>query len=240
MYHIEWQIFVIAILAEIIGTASGLGSSILFLPLAQYFESPATVLVLTGVLHVFANLFRVYLFWDRSSLKPFFKLAVIFFVTSALGALVSAGTDQESYRLALGVMLLVFVAARLAFSFHITKIFSEQKNSVMALSGFVSGWLGTGGSLRAMALSSMNLSKNEFILASSGIDLGGDMARTSIYLANGNLSREHLLYIPVLALSAWIGSRIGKKIVARISQNTFEKFTLIILALMGFSMLVGF
>lgn len=239
MYHIEWPIFIIAVVAEVIGTASGLGSSILFLPAAQYFESPTTVMALTGILHVFANTFRLILFWNRASFKPFLVMAAVFLISSGLGAWLSTGTDKHVYKIAMGVALILFVILRLVFVSHYIEFFKAFKNPLMGLAGFVSGWLGTGGTIRALALNGLNLSKNEFIFASSGIDLGGDALRTAIYLFNGYLDHEHIFYIPALGLGAWIGSQIGKKIVARVSQRHFEYFTLAMLAVMGLSLLTG-
>lgn len=237
MYHIEWPIILIAIVAEIFGTASGLGSSILFLPAAQYFESPQTVLILTALLHVFSNSARVYLFWDPKAIKPFFGLIAVFILTSALGAVISTWTTRPNYEIALGSLLIIFVILKLALSAELLTRFRRFQNSITGVSGFLTGWLGTGGAIRAIALSGFALQKNQFIFVSSSIDLGGDFLRSIIYLYNGYLEKEHLLYIPVLAICAWIGSRIGKRVVGLIPQRRFEQLTLATIFMMGLSMI---
>ena len=57
----------LALLAEIVGTISGFGSSILFVPLASYFIDFKLVLGITAVFHVFSNLSKIFLFQKEST-----------------------------------------------------------------------------------------------------------------------------------------------------------------------------
>jgi hypothetical protein len=54
--------FLLALFAEIIGTISGFGSSILFVPLASLVFNFKIVLGITAVFHVFSNLSKIFLF----------------------------------------------------------------------------------------------------------------------------------------------------------------------------------
>ena len=51
--------FLLALLAEIVGTISGFGSSILFVPLASLVLDFKVVLGITAVFHVFSNLSKI-------------------------------------------------------------------------------------------------------------------------------------------------------------------------------------
>lgn len=53
---------ILALLAEIIGTIGGFGSSLFFVPIAQFFFDTKTVLGLTAVFHVFSNSSKLFLF----------------------------------------------------------------------------------------------------------------------------------------------------------------------------------
>ncbi len=56
----KYYLFVIlALISEIIGTISGFGSSILFVPVASMFFDFKTVLGITAVFHVFSNLSKI-------------------------------------------------------------------------------------------------------------------------------------------------------------------------------------
>lgn len=52
----------LAFVSEILGTVSGFGSSILFVPVASVFFDFKTVLGITAVFHVFSNLSKIALF----------------------------------------------------------------------------------------------------------------------------------------------------------------------------------
>ena len=54
--------FILALLAEIVGTISGFGSSILFVPLASLLLDFKIVLGITAVFHVFSNISKIFLF----------------------------------------------------------------------------------------------------------------------------------------------------------------------------------
>jgi hypothetical protein len=239
MIHFEWQILVIALVSEILGTASGLGSSVLFLPLAQYVEPPHLVMVLTAILHVFANSFRVYLFWAPQGYALLKKLAPTFLVTTGIGALLAIWTTPPYYKLAMGSVLIIFGALRLFSKQHQT-MSSKKQISLIGMAGLLTGWVGTGGAIRAMVLSAFNYSKYEFIFISSGIDLGGDVLRTVIYLFSGFLEYEHILYIPALGICAWIGSQIGKSLVKRIPQAFFERLVIVIIMAVGITTIIQF
>lgn len=57
-----YSFIALALLSEIIGTVSGFGSSILFVPVASLFFDFKSVLGITAVFHVFSNLAKIYLF----------------------------------------------------------------------------------------------------------------------------------------------------------------------------------
>jgi uncharacterized protein len=59
----KYYIFLIlTFVSEVIGTVSGFGSSILFVPMASLFFDFKTVLGITAVFYVFSNLSKILLF----------------------------------------------------------------------------------------------------------------------------------------------------------------------------------
>ena len=54
--------FVLALLAEIIGTIGGFGSSVFFVPVASLFFDFHSVLGITAVFHLSSNASKIYLF----------------------------------------------------------------------------------------------------------------------------------------------------------------------------------
>lgn len=76
----------LALLAEILGTVGGFGSSLFFVPIASYFLDFHSVLGVTAVYHVSSNLAKIALFrkgFDKKLLISMGIPAVIFVIAGA-------------------------------------------------------------------------------------------------------------------------------------------------------------
>ncbi len=107
-----------------------------------------------------------------------------------------------------------------------------------ALSGFSTGFVGTGGALRGMSLAALQLPKNAFVVLSSAIDIGGDALRAVIYLDHGYMDWNQWFYIPLLAMGSFVGARLGKFLLNRMNQLQFEKVVAVFIFLSGAAMLI--
>jgi uncharacterized membrane protein YfcA len=218
-----------ALIAEIIGTVSGFGSSVLFIPLAALFFDFKVVLGITAVFHVFSNVFKIYLFRQGVDRYVLFRLGIPAVIFVIIGAILTAFIPVRMIEIGLSVMLLV-LSFVMIFSqkFNIKK---TQLNLVFggALSGFLAGLLGTGGAIRGMTLIAFELEKSAFVATSALIDLGVDASRAGVYIWNGYFSKEYLTLIPALLFVAWVGSWIGKKILERTSNANFRIIVLVVI-----------
>jgi uncharacterized protein len=95
-----------------------------------------------------------------------------------------------------------------------------------AISGLITGLVGTGGALRATFLTGFNLEKTRYIATAAVIALATDAVRIPAYMYQGFLSEQYYYYVPILFATAIGGSYIGRKIVDRIDQQTFRKIVL--------------
>lgn len=229
---------VLAILAEIIGTVGGFGSSLFFVPVAQFFFDTKTVLGVTGVFHVFSNLTKIVLF--RKSIN--WKIALLFGVPSVIFVILGAWlTNVITFRfdqLLLSIFLIVFSLLLL-----IKSDFKLEPNPASAIStgsiaGFMAGFLGTGGAVRGLGLAAYNLEKSLFVGTSAAIDMGVDLSRTVIYIGNGYFDRSLWYLVPVLIAVSIIGSYIGKKILEKIKQDKFRKLVLGLIFIVGVAMTI--
>ena len=221
-----WLFYLLALVAEILGTLSGFGSSILFVPLAAYFFDFNLVLGITAVFHVFSNLSKIYLFQKGMDKNILIKLGVPAVIFVILGALLTRYVPAESAALMMNISLIL-----LSLFLLITKNASmtPTNNNLIAsgmLSGFLAGLIGTGGAIRGLALTAFNLEKNAFIATSAMIDLGVDMSRAVIYIWNGFFKLEFVVMIPFLMGISLLGSWIGKKILENLSQVIFRNIVL--------------
>jgi len=81
-----YLLLILAFVSEIIGTVSGFGSSILFVPIASLYFDFKTVLGITAVFHVFSNLSKIALFRKGINKEIGFKLGIPAIVFVIIGA----------------------------------------------------------------------------------------------------------------------------------------------------------
>lgn len=238
MHFHDLALFVIAFASEILGTLSGFGSSTFFVPIALLVESFKFVLALTAILHCFGNLFKIVLFRGDFQRAAFIQLVVPSVIFAAIGALLTAQFPVEFMLRSLGVVLMFFSVLSLFAKSRIQFLPKWAATILAAISGFSTGFVGTGGAIRGLALAALQLPKNSFVVISSAIDIGGDLIRTIIYLRNGFMDWGQWFYLPLLAVAAFAGANIGKLILSRINQVHFEKIVAVFIFLSGLMMLI--
>jgi uncharacterized membrane protein YfcA len=230
--------FALTLLAEILGTLGGFGSSLFFVPLSQFFFDFRTVLALTGILHVFSNTAKIMLFRKTIDWKVTLWLGGSSILLAIGGAMLTDFIDFEYASLTLGIFLVCFSTFLYLKPEFVIR--ASTQNSVLSgsLAGFLAGFIGTGGAIRGLALASFNLEKNFFVGTSAIIDFGVDLSRTIVYMKNDYLQRSEFLYIPLLLIAAALGSYLGKLLLNKIDQEKFRRITLGLIFLTGITMIV--
>lgn len=233
MKHIEYYFLFFAFLTEIIGTVGGFGSSVFFVPIANFYFDFQTVLGITALFHVASNLSKIVLFKKGidKNLILFIGIPAVLFVI--LGGFISKYLSTRFLEIILGVFL---VGLSLLFLIKKNLIVKPHKKEAIiggTLSGFVAGVLGTGGAIRGLTMAAFNLEKNVFIATSAIIDFGVDLSRTIVYYYNGYITQEILIYIPFLVVIGIVGTYAGKLLLTKISQENFKKISLGLILLIG-------
>lgn len=224
-----WLFFVLALVSEVIGTISGFGSSILFVPIAAFFFDFHIVLGITAVFHVFSNITKIIFFHKGIDRAIVLKLGIPAVVFVALGAMLTSLIPQKNIELLMNILLII-LAFYLVFNFN-KKLQKTNRNLVIGgtISGFLAGLIGTGGAIRGLTLIAFNLEKNAFIATSAIIDLGVDASRAAIYIFNGYFLLEHLKFIPILIIVSILGTWTGKLILKRTSEKIFRYIVLAVI-----------
>jgi uncharacterized membrane protein YfcA len=224
-----YLLFILALLAEIIGTVSGFGSSILFVPLASLFFDFNSVLGITAVFHVFSNISKIVLFKKGVDKRLILKLGIPAVIFVIIGAILTKYIPRKESELFMNIML-VFFAFFLVYKIN-SPIEQNDRNLIIGgiSSGFLAGLIGTGGALRGLTLAAFNLPKNIYISTSAIIDLGVDLSRSIVYIYNGYFLTKYIIYIPFLIMISVLGSWIGKIILTYISELYFKYIVIIII-----------
>lgn len=230
--------FLLALVAEIIGTIGGFGSSLLFVPIASYFFDFHSVLGITALFHVASNLTKIYFFQKGYDKKLIYTIGIPAILFVGIGAFGSKYFATRTLELFLSLFLIAISLLFLFFK-NLT-IAPTQSNSIVGgtLSGFIAGLLGIGGAIRGLTLSAYNLSPAKFIATSAVIDLGIDATRSVVYGFNGYIHKDDLYLLPILILVSIMGTFIGKKILLHLSEEQFKKSVLLLILFTGISTLL--
>ncbi|WP_353655874.1 sulfite exporter TauE/SafE family protein [Robiginitalea aurantiaca] len=237
MRYLPWFI-ILALVAEILGTVGGFGSSVYFVPVASYFMDFQSVLGVTALFHLSSNVTKIGFFRkgiDRHLLLYLGIPAVVFVV---LGGVLSRFANPRYLGLSLGIFLIAF---SVLFLVHKTlRIRATKKNAITGgvVSGLMAGLLGTGGAIRGATMAAFRLKKDIFIATSATIDLGIDLSRSVVYFYNGYVHQHDLYLIPILIVVSLVGTYAGKRILEKISQKKFQQNVLLLLLFIGLITLV--
>ncbi len=232
MEHL-YLFILLALLAEILGTVGGFGSSLFFVPIASYFLDFHSVLGITAMFHVSSNITKIAFFRKGFDKKMVLALGIPAVLFVIIGAYLSQFFVTKYLEIALGIFLISMSLILLIFKKFVIK--ATNKNSVIggSLSGFVAGLLGTGGAIRGITMAAFNLKMEVFIATSAIIDLGIDSSRSIVYYFNGYIHQHDLYLIPILLIVSIVGTYIGKKILQKISEERFKGIVLILVLITG-------
>ncbi len=221
--------FVLAFIAEVIGTVSGFGSSLLFVPMASLFFDFKSVLVITALFHVFSNLSKIFLFRKGVDWKLVIQLGIPAVISVSAGALLTSFFAAEKLELFMSVVL-VLLSVFLIVRFD--RPLQQRTGNLISgglISGFIAGIAGSGGAIRGLVLTAFHLSKDVFIATSAFIDLGVDVSRAIIYLGQGYFKPEFWPLIGGLIIIGILGSYTGKKILQITSEKVFRYIVLLVI-----------
>lgn len=224
---------VLSLIAEVLGTIGGFGSSVFFVPLANLFLDFKSVLGITAIFHLSSNISKMMLF--KKGLNKFLLIyigvpAVVFVI---IGGFLSRVLDERVLQISFAVFIIITSLFFLIFN-HV-HLASDKKNALIGggLSGFLAGALGTGGAVRGITMVAFNIEKEQFVATSAAIDFAVDFSRTVVYFLNGYMHKEHLMYMVSLIVIGFVGTWLGKLVLQRISQERFKNIVLFLLLGIG-------
>lgn len=237
--NLNFVFLLLALIAEIIGTIGGFGSSVFFVPIGNFYFDFHSVLGLTALFHLSSNLSKIYFFKKGLDKKLILRIGLPSVIFVVIGGFASRYIQTTYLELILGIFLV-----SLSLLFLIKKnlvVKPRKKESIIggSLSGLTAGLLGTGGAIRGLTMAAFNLEKSVFIATSAAIDFMVDFSRTIVYYQNGYIHGHDLKYVPFLFLIGIVGTYIGKKILVKIPQEKFKRLSLTLILLIGIVTIVN-
>lgn len=235
-----------ALAASLVTLISGFGLGTLLLPVFALFFPLEAAILLTAVVHLLNNLFKLGLLWSNIHWRTTLLFGVPGILGAYLGArlMLSLGTRDALYQ---GVLHpvdpldLVIAGLMLVFGlFEISKTLNRLSlpSNWMVPGGFISGFFGglSGhqGALRSMFLLRSGLGKEAFIASGVAIACLVDITRLPTYLHGGTMSgiEDQWTLLTAATIAAFIGAWWGKKLIPKVTMRGVQLIVgLLILAI---------
>ncbi|OVE77788.1 hypothetical protein BVX98_01830 [bacterium F11] len=220
--------------AQLVGTLAGFGSATVLTPVATFIMNIKAAIAIVALFHLFGNLSKVWVFRGKVHWPLFWQFGLASLLFTAAGAVLHHYLPLVLLKTIFGGFLVFFVVVSLIHPTFGLK--ASPKVSILggASSGFVAGLIGTGGAIRSAFLTAFHLDKETYIATSALIAAVIDLTRIPIYLYGGAFQGFEKLYlIPLLIVVAFVGAKIGKRIVKKLSQTLFRRFVLTFLFVIG-------
>lgn len=195
-----------------VSASAGLGGSLLLVPtLALYLGSKEGV-ALAALLLASNNVLKIIAYRETLPFRAAFGVIVLIVLGAAVGStlLVRAPTVFVT----IGVVLM-FAASLLAERFSLSPIRAGLAPLLSFVSGASSGFSGTSGPLKGVAIRNLDLDRRHFVGAASLASFAGDATKTAIFAEAKLLTSTSVLTalaaLPLMALGTWTGSKLNER-----------------------------
>jgi hypothetical protein len=239
MFMDLFLIAVLTLVASMVGTITGFGTSTIMIPVLAVFLPPVEAIFFVSIIHWFGNVWKVMLFKSGFNVRLFVLFGVSGLLASYLGASLTLNIEQPLLLRLLGVFLIIYSLSLIVKTKIKMKADTKTALAGGALSGFFAGMFGIGGTIRSAFLLLFDLKKAVYIATAGAIGLLVDSTRIITYFVGGTKMDEKLwwgllLFIPV----SFLGAEIAKKIVDKIPQEKFRTVLAYGLFLIGLKLVI--
>lgn len=205
---------VLATAAFTLSASAGLGGSLVMVPALGLLLGTKQGVALASLLLACNNVLKVWAYRKTIPVRAAFFVLALTMAGAAIGARLLVHVTERW----VSVAVIVSLVAGLAFERRRT----VPVSSAMALfSGATSGFSGTSGPLKGMAIRSLGLDRLHFVGAASLVSLGGDLVKSGVY-AEARLLDARSLAVAAAAVPLMVlGTATGVRITTRIGERAF-------------------
>ncbi len=258
LYPMEILIICIAaFLTSILTFFSGFGLGTILTPVFMIFFPVDLAIGLTGVVHFFNNIFKIFLVGKNADKKVLLRFGIPAVIASFAGAWLLIhipdnkplfeydlfGNHFEVFpvKFLISILLIFFALIDL---FPVLKKIEFGKNNLIlggVLSGFFGGLSGNQGAFRSAFLIKAGLSKLAFIGTGVVVSSFVDFTRLGVYATRFTKSglTDNLILVSLAVLSAIIGAFLGNKLLKKVTIQYIQVLVAIMLILVSIALGMG-
>ncbi|WP_300568833.1 sulfite exporter TauE/SafE family protein [Flavobacterium sp.] len=250
-------ISVTAFLVAILTFFSGFGLGTILTPVFMIFFPVELAIALTGIVHFFNNLFKLFLVGRKADKQVLIHFGVPAVIAALLGSwLLLNITDLKPLfayhmfgktfevfpvKFIISILLIIFATIDLIPYFSKLQFGKDKLPIGGALSGFFGGLSGNQGALRSAFLIKAGLSKEAFIATAVVVSTFVDFTRLSVYatrFTKAGLS-ENLTLVIYATLSAIVGAFIGNQLLKKVTLRFLQVTIAIMLIFISLALGAG-
>ena len=218
-----------------ISASAGLGGSLLMVPTLALFLGTKEGVALAALLLASNNVMKIIAYRETLPFRKAAGIAVLIVIGAALGSTLLVNAPVWAVTVAVLAMFATTIATE---RFEIKPVRKRFAPFLAFVSGASSGFSGTSGPLKGVAIRNLDLDRRHFVGAASLASFAGDAAKTAIFAEADLLGRgawlTALAAIPLMALGTWSGSKLNE----RLGEQTFAILFWTVMG--GYSIRLGF
>jgi len=196
-----------------VSASAGLGGSLVLVPIMALVLGTKEGVALAALLLAANNVVKVFAYRETLPLRKALVVIVLIAAGAALGGLLLVSAPERVVTVA---VIVSFVIALLAERLDLARL-RRIGGPVLAVgSGATSGFSGTSGPLKGMAIRQLELDRAHFVGAASLTSLAGDATKATVFTEAGLLSGDSFLValaaVPLMLVATITGKRINRSI----------------------------
>lgn len=245
--------FVVAILTFF----SGFGLGTILTPVFMIFFPVELAIALTGVVHFFNNIFKLFLVGRKANKEVLMRFGIPAVIAAIVGSWIllnitdlqpifsydAFGKHFEVYpvKFVISILLIIFASIDLIPYFNTLQFGKDKLPIGGALSGFFGGLSGNQGALRSAFLIKAGLSKEAFIGTAVVVSTFVDFTRLSIYATRFTKSglTDNLTLVICATLAGIAGAYLGNKLLKRVTLRFLQLTIAIMLIIISLALGAG-
>ncbi|MDP1762867.1 MAG: sulfite exporter TauE/SafE family protein [Sediminibacterium sp.] len=246
-----------AFLIAILTFFSGFGLGTILTPLFMLFFPVDLAIALTGVVHLFNNIFKLILVGKKADKQVLLRFGIPAVIAAFAGAwlLLQLSNLQPLFSYSIGsktfevypvkfifsILLIFFAVIDLVPYFNKLQFGKDKLPVGGALSGFFGGLSGNQGALRSAFLIRAGLSKEAFIATAVVVSTFVDFTRLSVYATRFSKAglQENLTLVISATLAGIVGSYIGNKLLKKVTLKFMQILVAVMLIIISLALGAG-
>lgn len=232
-------LFVLALglVAGMISGVIGTGSSIMLLPVLVYNFGPKQAVPIMAVAAVMANLSRVLAWWRVVDWRACFAYSITGAPAAALGARTLLALPSHWIDIALGLFFISMIPFRHWLIDRNLRLRLWQLSLAGAVIGYLTGVVLSTGPLSVPAFTAYGLVKGAFLSTEAASSLFLYITKVLTFRELGAMPLSTFLQGLLVGSALMAGTFVGKMLVLRISERTFQHLLDLLLLCSGVSLL---